>query len=194
MNAATPPRDRATEPLADALRRAAADLAGHAPPPAVRTAVLARLAPRAQATGELATGGLSTGGLSTAGGAALHRPGWAPWTTAALVGVLLMVSTALLLRPPAGGNGAPLADTGWAADAALLGFLPAASAERWFGQAGGARAAPAWVVSAELPREQLVEFGLPFDPSRAADTVRAELLLRGNGEVMAVRLLGDEAR
>jgi hypothetical protein len=188
MNA-TPPRDRATEPLADALRRAAADLAGHAPPPAVRTAVLARLAPRAQATGELATGE-----LSTAGGATLRRPGWAPWTTAALVGVLLLVSTALLLRPPAGGNGAPLADTGWAADAALLGFLPAASAERWLGQAGSARAAPAWVVSAELPREQLVEFGLPFDPSRAADTVRAELLLRGNGEVMAVRLLGDEAR
>jgi len=184
MNPLTPARDPATEPLAAALRRAAADLAGHAPPPAVQAAVLARLAPRTQAVAQLAG----------AGGASTRRGAWAPWTTAALVGVLLIVSTGLLLRPSAGGSGTPMADAGWAADTALLGFLPVASAERWLGQAGSARAAPAWVVSAELPRERLVEFGLPFDPSRAADTVRAELLLRGNGEVMAVRVLADTPR
>jgi hypothetical protein len=183
MSNTSPARDPATEPLADALRRAAADLAGHAPPPAVQAAVLARLAPRTQSATQFAAAGGGT-----------RRGVWAPWTTAALVGVLLIVSTALLLRPPASGSGAPMADAGWGADIASLGFLPAASAERWLGQAGGARAAPAWVVSAELPREQLVEFGLPFDPSRAADTVRAELLLRGNGEVMAVRLLADAPR
>lgn len=184
MSTTPPARDPATEPLADALRRAAADLAGHAPPPAVQAAVLARLAPRTQPLAELVT----------AGGAGTRRGAWAPWTTAALVGVLLVVSTALLLRPPVGGGGPAMTDAGWAADTASLGFLPAASAERWLGQAGAARAAPAWVVSAELPREQLAEFGLPFDPSRAADTVRAELLLRGNGEVMAVRLLADAPR
>lgn len=183
MNPHTPVRGRATEPLADALRRAASDLAGHVPPPAVQAAVLARLAPRAQAVGQLAA----------VGDASTRRGAWAPWTTAALVGVLLIVSTGLLLRPPVGG-GSSMADAGWAADTTPLGFLPAASAERWLGQAGSARAAPAWVVSAELPREQLVEFGLPFDPSRASDTVRAELLLRGDGEVMAVRVLADTPR
>jgi hypothetical protein len=185
MKPSIPARDPATEPLADALRRAAGDLAGHAPPPAVHAAVMARLAPRTQAAARLA---------SATGSVALRRGTWAPWTTAVLVGALLVVSTALLLRAPAGGGGSSMAEAGWAADAGTLGFLPAASAERWLGQPGGARAAPAWVVSAELPRERLAEFGLPFDPSRAADTVRAELLLRGNGEVMAVRVLADTPR
>jgi hypothetical protein len=183
MKAPNAPRKPDTEPLAAALRRAADDLAGHAPPPAVQAAVQARLAPRARAVPHYAG----------AGGAPVRRAAWAPWTTAALCGVLLIASTALLLRPP-GGAGPPTADAGWAADTASLGFLPAASAERWLGPAGAARGAPAWVVSAELPRERLAEFGLPFDPSRAADPVRAELLLRGNGEVMAVRVLADTPR
>lgn len=184
MRAHDAPRNPDTEPLAAALRRAAADLAGHAPPPAVQAAVQARLAPRAQAVPQFVG----------AGGVPVRRGAWAPWTTAALCGVLLIASTALLLRPPGGAAGQPMADAGWAADTASPGFLPAASAERWLGPAGVARGAPAWVVSAELPRERLAEFGLPFDPSRAADTVRAELLLRGNGEVMAVRVLADTPR
>ncbi len=48
------------------------------------------------------------------------------------------------------------------------GFVPVASPER-FAELwqGGAQAAPAWVVRAELPRERLAALGLPYDPARA---------------------------
>lgn len=188
MTRAPAPSDAATEHLADALHRAAADLDRRAPPAAVQEAVLARLAVRTQAADQMAA-------VGPAGPRAGRASPWAPWATAALCGVLLLASTVLLLRPPAGaGSGDRFTDRGWAAQTDTLGFLPAGSAERWLGGGAGGRPSPAWVVSAELPRERLVEFGLPFDPSRAADTVRAELLLRGNGEVMAVRVLADEAR
>jgi hypothetical protein len=66
-------------------------------------------------------------------------------------------------------------------------FQPVASAEHWqrLREEGGA----AWLVSAELPSHRLLEFGLPFDPSRAAQPVRAELLMRASGEVLALRLI-----
>jgi len=185
------PHDPRTERLSDVLRRASEELAGHVPPAAVQAAVLARLPLRTQAASQVS---LATGSAASRGGRASR---WAPWATAMLCGALLLASTALLWRPPGSGAepGHGRADPGWAAQTETLGFLPAASAERWLGSgAVGARPSPAWVVSAELPRERLVEFGLPFDPSRAADTVRAELLLRGNGEVMAVRVLADPAR
>lgn len=181
MNRPPSARDPLREPLSEALRRAADDLARHQPPAAVHAAVRARLAPRGQTAGQLAV----------VGAAGRRSASWAPWTTAVLCGALLIASTALLLQPGAGAAGRPVAAAGWAADTALLGFLPTASAGHWLREAG---AAPAWVISAELPREQLAEFGLPFDPTRAADTVRAELLLRGNGEVMAVRVLADAHR
>lgn len=174
--------DGRDEPLSEALRRAASELAGHQPPAAVQAAVRARLAPRWQPAGQLA-----------AARSGRRLGAWAPWTTAALCGALLIASTALLLQPSPGA-GRAVADAGWAADPASLGFLPTASAAHWLHGTGADRAAPAWVVSAELPREQLAEFGLPFDPARAADPVRAELLLRGNGEVMAVRVLADVPR
>jgi hypothetical protein len=180
MNRPPSARDPMREPLSEALRRAADDLARHQPPAAVHAAVRARLAPRGQTAGQLAVVGF----------AGRRSASWAPWTTAVLCGALLIASTALLLQPGAGA-GRPVAAAGWAADTALLGFLPTASAGHWLREAG---AAPAWVISAELPREQLAEFGLPFDPTRAADTVRAELLLRSNGEVMAVRVLADAPR
>jgi hypothetical protein len=69
------------------------------------------------------------------------------------------------------------------------GFLPVAPPERfaelWH---GGALAAPAWVVRTELPRERLAAFGLPYDPARAGEPVRAELLMHPAGDVLAVRL------
>jgi hypothetical protein len=121
----------AAEPLADALRRLAADLEAREPPLAVQRAVVARWKPASQ--------------LALAGGAS-RRATWAPWPTAALVGTLLVLSTALFL-----------------------------------------------LVRAELPRERLAEFGLPFDPARAGDTVRTELLMRASGEVLAVRVLAETA-
>ena len=50
-------------------------------------------------------------------------------------------------------------------------------------------AAPAWLVSAELSGERRAALGMPYDPSRAGESVRAELLLHPSGEVLAVRFL-----
>ena len=47
----------------------------------------------------------------------------------------------------------------------------------------------AWLVHTEMSRQQLVTLGLPFDPSRAAEFVPAEVLLRPNGELLAVRFV-----
>jgi hypothetical protein len=44
-------------------------------------------------------------------------------------------------------------------------------------------------VSTELQGERLSALGLPFDPARAGDSVRAELLLHPSGEVLAVRFV-----
>ncbi|OYT91489.1 MAG: hypothetical protein CFE43_13325 [Burkholderiales bacterium PBB3] len=63
------------------------------------------------------------------------------------------------------------------------GFMPVGN------PAGLANGATAWLVSTEMSRQQLITLGLPFDPARAADTVPAEVLLRPNGELLAVRLM-----
>ena len=54
---------------------------------------------------------------------------------------------------------------------------------------GQAREGRAWVVTTEIPSERLALLGLPYDPSEAGQRVRAELLMRPNGEVLAVRLV-----
>ena len=41
----------------------------------------------------------------------------------------------------------------------------------------------------ELARAELAAYGLPFDPSRAAERVPVELLLDAQGEVVALRLV-----
>jgi hypothetical protein len=170
---ATPPSaDPGAEPLAAALRRLGDALDERAPPPALRIAVLARLAPVHGAPQVL-----------LAAGEANAR--WAPWATAALCAALLVFATALLLRPAA-----VVGEPRLAADAATGSpFIPVAAAERWPTAATAMPSAPAWVVQAELPRQRLAEFGLPFDPTRAAEAVRAELLMRANGEVLAVRVI-----
>lgn len=163
------------ESLSDALARLGRELAAHEPPLAVHGSVRARLAPTT-AVPTLAP-------RASAGALSLHN--WAPWATAALCGALLLVS-AVLLRGPAATGGA---QTQWVGSA--TGFVPVASAERWPTHGAPGRSAPAWLVRAELPRERLAELGLPFDPSRAADTVKAELLMQANGEVLAVRVLAE---
>lgn len=46
-----------------------------------------------------------------------------------------------------------------------------------------------WLVAAELPQQQLAAMGLPFDPARAGERVSTQVLLRSNGEMLAVRLV-----
>ena len=45
-------------------------------------------------------------------------------------------------------------------------------------------------MTTELPRERLAAIGLPYDPARAAEPVRAELLMHASGDVIALRLIG----
>jgi hypothetical protein len=104
------------------------------------------------------------------------RFAWA-WTGAFACALMLVGSVALMLSGPA-----PTPNGG--ADASLAGFLPLVPREDW--PAGDA---PAWLVNTELRRDRLVTLGLPFDPTRAGDSVRAELLVRPSGEVLAVRFL-----
>lgn len=166
MNAASTLGGRAApshETLEAALQRAAAELERQAPPPAVAAAVQAAFARRAKAT--------------PAGAAALPRRAWAGL---ALCAVVLAASVALMLAPDEpmreGVPGAGASD-----------FVPVAPVERW---REAQQAGPAWIVATELPRERLAALGLPFDPARAGEPVRAELLLHPtSGDVLAVRLL-----
>src|SRR5690242_21703066 len=52
-----------------------------------------------------------------------------------------------------------------------------------------ARTRGAYVVSTQMPRTMLADFGLPVSPTRAADSVASELLVRADGTVLAVRFL-----
>ncbi len=47
----------------------------------------------------------------------------------------------------------------------------------------------AYVVSTQMPRTMLADFGLPVSPVRIAEPVASELLVRADGTVLAVRFL-----
>ncbi|MBA4175568.1 MAG: hypothetical protein C0505_03265 [Leptothrix sp. (in: Bacteria)] len=166
------PNDR-PRPLAELLQQVGAELRAQAPPAALQARV--RAAARAAWQAEPAAVGRSPRQAAAAVRAWLggHR-GW-PGLVAVCAGVL--AATVLLRGPPP----LPLViDDG----AGRGGFVSVAAAERW-----PRGAAAAWLVGTELQRERLPALGLPYDPARAGDTVRAELLLHPSGEVLAVRLL-----
>jgi hypothetical protein len=100
---------------------------------------------------------------------------WA-WGGGATFAAVLVGSAVLMLRQSA--VEAPAGEAGAGA------FVPLVPAERW-----PPASSQAWLVSTEMPRERLAAFGLPFDPARAGDSVRAELLVRASGEVLAVRFV-----
>ena len=52
-----------------------------------------------------------------------------------------------------------------------------------------AGAATPWSCPARLPRTTLAQLGLPINPARAADAIDAELLVRRDGSVLAVRFV-----
>ncbi len=156
------PDPNAPEPLARALARAARVLDVQQPPPALREALLQRVAPARPAA------------------APARRPLWR-WTAwsggAAVLAMLVMGSAVLLLVPPA-------AAPGGAQHAAGGEFMPLVPREDW-----PAEASPAWLVTSEVPQERLAALGLPYDPTRAAEPVRAELLVHPSGLVLALRLI-----
>jgi hypothetical protein len=158
-----PLHDRATAPfsLAQALRQAAAELAGQAPPPALQARVLAA-ARAARATPPPV------------------RRGRRRWATAAacacaLAGTALLVLMGMQRLPPAPAQSAV---------AGAPGFLALVPADAW-----PTEATTAWLVSTELQGERLAALGLPYDPARAGERLRAQLLLHPSGEVLAVRLV-----
>ncbi len=152
-------------------------------------------------------------------GAGAHRDAGAPaawgrWGGAATCAVVLGLSILLALRPPqtqqlpptpqapqereavvlpgAAGT-AQLAAGSQAELVPAMHFVPLVSAERMSAltAASGPSGAEAraWVVTTELAQERLAAMGLPYDPGHAAERLRAELLIAGSGEVLAVRLL-----
>lgn len=165
------PNGQAAVPLALLLQQAARELQAQPPPP-LPAAVLAAV-PRAAAA---ARAGRWRTELAAPNGPRLATAGVA-------LSLLLVAATALLLMsgPASDELRSPTAQAGAA------GFVPVAPHERWerLRDEGGA----AWVVSTEMQQQRLAHWGLPYDPARAADPVRAELLMRGSGEVLAVRVL-----
>jgi len=105
----------------------------------------------------------------------------ARWSGAALCGLAFGLSLWLLTLPPGAQPEVP--------EPAASGFVPLVGPERWR-QLAGDGATPAWVVTTEMPRERLASIGLPFDPARAAEPVRAELLMHASGDVIALRVIG----
>jgi hypothetical protein len=184
MNDNTPQRAGCgSMPLADLLRDAALGLGQVQPPAALRERIVARWQPDLP---------LRAGRhLSRPGRRRLQRVGWRvprawAWSGAAACALALLLS--LLLAWPW-----PAPESGARADARLVatsGFVPLVGPERWR-QLTADAATPAWLVTTELPRERLAAIGLPFDPARAAEPVRAELLMHASGDVIALRVIGQ---
>ena len=147
--------------LAEALRRAGRTLADEQAPAALLARIQARLPPTAVQP------------ATTPPRAAWARP-WA-WSGAAACAAVVMGSVLLMWQAPTQPLTAP--------ELSLSGFVPVVPQDRW-----PADDAPAWLVSTELNRDRLAALGLPFDPGRAGESVRAQLLVRATGEVLAVRL------
>lgn len=168
--------------LGDMLAAARDELAAQEAPPWVEAQLRAELARRRDGLRRLrpvATAEPVLAGSGAAPGLTRSGPDGLAWLLAlgAMVALLFAFGVAVPHRP--------------AADAALAersGFESVVAPQRW-SQWGGARGADhAWLVEAELPAQQLASLGLPFDPARAAEPVRAELLLHASGEILAVRL------
>jgi hypothetical protein len=103
---------------------------------------------------------------------------WKPalaWTGAATAAVALFVALHVV-RAPAEEQATVLASD----------FVPVGTGDRW--REALARGT-AWLVPTELPQAQLAALGLPYDPARAAESVRAQLLVHSSGDVLAVRVI-----
>ena len=147
-----------------ALRREVARLE---PPPAVGRAVAAAIA-RAERSA-VAPARVSWRAV---------RDHWLAGSMAAAAALVFFVWT--LRVPPA----EPQSERSTASvPSAATDFIPVVPV----GEIASTRAA--YVVSALMPRTMLADFGLPVSPARAAEPVASELLVRGDGTVLAVRFL-----
>jgi hypothetical protein len=119
--------------------------------------------------------------------AAVARAGRTPRTTArgdrwlvwplALAASIAVLSFVVRTLPPEKVLAPPTVGTG---GDEFMPIVPIADIER---------AGDALVVPARLPRTTLAQLGLPINPARAADAIDAELLVRRDGSVLAVRFV-----
>lgn len=175
----TDPRHAAPVPLSRLLKAAAAELAAQPVPP-LPPALLQPATPAPAGTGTGAAAG-PAGGWSAWFGGRVRAPLWA----GALAGLALVAGVGwfvLVAALP------PRADVARGLASVDDRFVPVVSGDRWVRLAGEGPA-PAWLVQADVPREHLAAWGLPYDPARAAEPVRAELLLNPAGEVLALRVV-----
>jgi hypothetical protein len=166
----TSPNDRADAALAHWLAAARSDLAARTPPSWLHSELQARLAEH-EALRELrATRAVPA-----------QAPARSPWrwlawlAVPAMAACALLLATAVALQSPARPGGGAVPE---GAPFIALASMEAIAAEP-----------EKVVVAAELPRAALAHYGLPFDPSRADQPARAELLLSARGAVLAVRFM-----
>lgn len=137
-------------------------VAGAVPPPATDRAVAAAIAHAKR----------------TSARASRSRPGdrWLAWPLA-LAASIAVLSFVVRSLPPEAVTAEPAVRS---SGDEFLPVVPIADIER---------AGDALVVPARLPRTTLAQLGLPINPARAADTIDAELLVRRDGSVLAVRFV-----
>jgi hypothetical protein len=160
--------------LAEALRRGRQTLAQQQPPAYVQSTVLAALPPSAirppanlvRWIEERTLGWIVSGGQVRQIRIALLA-----------IAAGLLAGAAALLFGQAAQSGARVATQ------VATSFMPLVGSERMSKQNMG------WLVATDVPRASLSSMGLPYDPARAGDTVRAEMLVNPSGEVLAVRFI-----
>jgi hypothetical protein len=153
------------------LTAARADVACHCAPPAIGADLRARLATRKSAQSQALRPSRRT------------SPAWRRWLVigvpSALAALVVLAVGAVWTAgsPQRGASESP------AATAAAPAFIALTSLE-----AIAAESSPL-VMPAQMARAQLADYGLPVDPSRADQPVRAELLVSQRGAVLAVRFV-----
>jgi hypothetical protein len=150
-----------TQPaLDDHLRALAAVVAERGPPASVDRAIAAAIASRARRPRQEQD--------------SAHR--WLAWPLA-LAASIFALSFVVRQSPPDNSLQPQ------ALRAAAQAFVPVASAEEI------ARASDTYLLPARLPRMSLAQLGLPVDPQRIGEAVDAELLVRPDGAVLALRFV-----
>ncbi|MGL4575233.1 MAG: hypothetical protein ACRCV9_10635 [Burkholderiaceae bacterium] len=176
MSTSSSSTDHRAATLADALRQGRQTLAQQLPPAYVQSTVLAALPPRAAKRSRPAT---------LAGWIEERTLGWI--ISGGQVRQARIASLALIVGVLAGGAallvGQAAQSGARAATQVATSFMPLVGSERMGQQSLG------WVVATDVPRASLSAMGLPYDPARAGDTVRAEMLVNPSGEVLAVRFV-----
>lgn len=104
---------------------------------------------------------------------------WLAWPLA-LAASIAVLSFVVRSLPPETVVAEPTAAATRAAGNEFMPLVPLADIES---------AGDAMVVPARLPRMTLAQLGLPVNPARAAEAIDAELLVRRDGSVLAVRFV-----